>query len=207
MSNEQKIPTPPAWATEYPPLSSYIEWDTPDQPTNIPVKPRAPVMPPLDIEPLPKYPAHVYVDGACHGNPGPGGWGVYITQGNEKLHGYGGAANTTNNGMELMAAIVALEHLKPGTSIVMYLDSQYVRKGITEWIKGWKSRGWKAASGQPVKNVDLWKRLDAAVSKHSKIEWKWVKGHSGNLGNEMADTLATSGANLRKDKDTVWMQK
>ncbi|RFA30857.1 ribonuclease HI [Alkalilimnicola ehrlichii] len=134
----------------------------------------------------------IFTDGACRGNPGPGGWGAVLRyRGKEKtLHG--GEAETTNNRMELMAAIVALESLKRSCKVVLTTDSQYVRKGITEWMANWKKRGWRTASRQPVKNVDLWQRLDAAAARHD-IEWHWVKGHSGHPDNERADALANRG--------------
>jgi len=136
---------------------------------------------------------NIYTDGACRGNPGPGGWGVLIEyQGTEKeLHG-GVADATTNNRMELLAAIMGLESLKRPCEINLYTDSQYVLKGITEWMPNWKKRNWKTASKQAVKNDDLWKRLDETIKPH-KIEWKWVRGHSGHPGNERADQLANKG--------------
>ena len=136
----------------------------------------------------------IYTDGACKGNPGPGGWGVLLlTSGTEKEL-YGGEAATTNNRMELMAVIEALTALKRPCIVTLYLDSEYVRKGITEWISGWKARGWRTAAKQPVKNVDLWQRLDALVSGGGhQIDWRWVKGHSGDPGNERADQLANRG--------------
>lgn len=139
----------------------------------------------------------IYTDGACKGNPGPGGWGAWLTSGDYEKELCGGEAETTNNRMELMAVIEALSALKKPCSVLLHLDSEYVRKGITEWIHGWKARGWKTAARQPVKNVDLWQRLDALVTQggHS-IEWKWVKGHSGDPGNEKADALANRGVPL-----------
>ena len=131
----------------------------------------------------------VWTDGACRGNPGPGGWGVLLRyKGNEKtLHG--GERETTNNRMELMAAIQALESLTRQCAVKLTTDSQYVQKGITEWMPNWKRRGWKTAAKKPVKNADLWRRLDEAVAGHN-VEWHWVKGHSGHPENEMADALA-----------------
>ena len=131
----------------------------------------------------------VWTDGACRGNPGPGGWGVLMRyKGNEKtLHG--GERETTNNRMELMAAIQALESLTRQCAVKLTTDSQYVQKGITEWMPNWKRRGWKTAAKKPVKNADLWRRLDEAVAGHN-VEWHWVKGHSGHPENEMADALA-----------------
>lgn len=134
----------------------------------------------------------IFTDGACRGNPGPGGWGaLLIYKGKEKtLHG--GEKDTTNNRMELMAAIVSLESLTRGCKVDLTTDSKYVLQGITEWIIGWKKRGWKNAQKQPVKNIDLWQRLDAAVAEH-EVDWHWVKGHSGHPGNERADALANQG--------------
>lgn len=137
----------------------------------------------------------IYTDGACKGNPGPGGWGVLLRSpdGSEKEL-FGGELETTNNRMEMTAVIEALAALKRPCAVVLHLDSQYVLKGITEWLVGWKAKGWKTASKQPVKNVDLWQRLDALVasSGHS-IDWRWVKGHAGDPGNERADALANKG--------------
>lgn len=136
----------------------------------------------------------IYTDGACKGNPGPGGWGAVLMSAGSEKELFGGEASTTNNRMELMAVIEALAALKRPCHVTLYLDSEYVRKGITEWIAGWKARGWRTAAGQEVKNVDLWKRLDAAVfGAGHRIEWRWVKGHSGNPGNERADLLANRG--------------
>lgn len=134
----------------------------------------------------------IFTDGACRGNPGPGGWGALLRfNGNEKtLHG--GEAETTNNRMELMAAIEGLKALKEPCSVVLTTDSQYVRKGITEWLANWKARGWKTASKKPVKNVDLWQALDTLNNQHD-VEWRWVKGHSGHRENEIADQLANQG--------------
>ena len=140
----------------------------------------------------------IFTDGACKGNPGPGGWGALLRyQGKEKtLHG--GEPHTTNNRMELLAAIEALESLKRPCTVVLTTDSQYLRKGITEWMTNWKARGWRTADKKPVKNEDLWRRLDAAVAGH-QIDWRWVKGHSGHPENERADQLANQGiAELRQ---------
>ncbi len=136
----------------------------------------------------------IYTDGACKGNPGPGGWGVFLKSGVHEKELWGGEAVTTNNRMELMAVIEALSALKRPCEVMLFLDSEYVRKGITEWIHGWKAKGWKTAAKQPVKNADLWQHLDALVSGGGhKIEWKWVKGHAGDPGNERADALANRG--------------
>lgn len=134
----------------------------------------------------------IYTDGACKGNPGAGGWGVYWRYGAHEKELFGGEALTTNNQMELMAAIVALETLKHPCQVRLHTDSKYVLQGITEWMVNWKSRGWKTAARQPVKNEQLWRRLDAAIQKH-RIEWVWVKGHAGDPGNERADALANRG--------------
>ena len=140
------------------------------------------------------HPVRIYTDGACKGNPGPGGWGVVLLTGTTEKELFGGEANTTNNRMELMAVIEALTALKRPCAAILYLDCEYVRKGITEWITGWKARGWRTASRQPVKNVDLWQRLDALVAGAGHtIDWRWVKGHSGDPGNERADRLANRG--------------
>jgi ribonuclease HI len=139
----------------------------------------------------------IYTDGACKGNPGPGGWGALLQGAGASKELFGGELNTTNNRMEIMAVIEALSALKRPCQVTLYLDSEYVRKGITEWISGWKSRGWMTASKTPVKNVDLWQRLDALVSGGGhQIEWRWVRGHAGNAGNEQADALANKGVAL-----------
>ncbi len=136
----------------------------------------------------------IHTDGACKGNPGPGGWGVVLQSGSSRKELFGGELGTTNNRMELTAVIEALAALKRPCTVDLYLDSEYVRKGITEWIGGWKARGWKTAAKQPVKNVDLWQRLDALVSGAGhEIRWHWVRGHAGNPGNERADALANLG--------------
>lgn len=136
----------------------------------------------------------IYTDGACKGNPGPGGWGVLLRSGATEKELFGGELGTTNNRMELLAVIEALAALKRPCAVTLYLDSEYVRKGITEWIHGWKARGWRTAAKQPVKNVELWQRLDALVSSGGhRIDWRWVKGHSGDPGNERADLLANKG--------------
>ena len=136
----------------------------------------------------------IYTDGACKGNPGPGGWGAWLKSGDTEKELFGGELGTTNNRMELQAVIEGLAALKRPCKVVLYLDSQYVRQGITEWIKGWKAKGWMTAAKQPVKNVELWKQLDKLVQEGGHvIEWRWVKGHSGDLGNERADMLANKG--------------
>ena len=134
----------------------------------------------------------IYTDGACSGNPGPGGWGAILRWNGTEKELRGGEPDTTNNRMELMAAIQALEALSRGVSADLYTDSTYVQKGITEWIHGWKKRGWKTAAKKPVKNDDLWRRLDEAVARHD-VKWHWVKGHAGHPGNERADELAGMG--------------
>jgi ribonuclease HI len=135
-------------------------------------------------------PVEIFTDGACRGNPGPGGWGVLLRyKGHEKTL-RGSELNTTNNRMELMAAILGLESLNRSCEVVLTTDSKYLRDGIKQWLARWKKNGWKTATRQPVKNEDLWRRLDKAVSKHDNIHWKWVKGHSGHPENERADQLA-----------------
>ncbi len=131
----------------------------------------------------------VFTDGACSGNPGPGGWGALLRYGAIEKELSGGEAATTNNRMELMAAIAAIEAMKTTTHVRLHTDSQYVKNGITTWIHGWKKNGWKTADKKPVKNVDLWQRLDAALKSH-KVEWIWVRGHNGHAENERADALA-----------------
>jgi ribonuclease HI len=134
----------------------------------------------------------IYTDGACRGNPGPGGWGAILIAGKHRKELHGGEANTTNNRMELTAVITALRALKRPCHIILHTDSQYVKKGITEWIHDWKRRGWKTAAKQPVKNADLWASLDEAQATH-QIDWRWVKGHAGHPENERADELANMG--------------
>ena len=137
---------------------------------------------------------NIYTDGACKGNPGPGGWGVWLQTGNHEKSLYGGEALTTNNRMELRAVIEGLLVLKRPCKITLYLDSQYVRQGITSWIHNWKTKGWKTAANKPVKNADLWQQLDVLVQTGPhRIQWEWVKGHSGIAGNEKADALANLG--------------
>ena len=136
----------------------------------------------------------IYTDGACKGNPGPGGWGALLATGSTEKELFGGELATTNNRMEMTAVIEALAALKRPCIITLYLDSQYVLKGITEWIHGWKARGWRTAAKAPVKNVDLWQKLDALlVSSGHTIDWRWVRGHNGDPGNERADALANKG--------------
>ena len=134
----------------------------------------------------------IYTDGACSGNPGPGGWGAILIYGDKRKELKGGEPSTTNNRMELMAAIRALEALTRPCRVELHTDSQYVQKGIHEWIHSWKRRGWKTADGKPVKNDDLWRRLDAARLRH-EVQWRWVKGHAGHELNERADELAREG--------------
>jgi ribonuclease HI len=134
----------------------------------------------------------IYTDGACSGNPGPGGWGAILISGKHRKEISGGEAATTNNRMELMAAISALEALKGPSRVDIHTDSEYVKKGIGEWIHGWKARGWKTADKKPVKNVELWQRLDAARTRH-EVHWHWVRGHAGHAENERADELAREG--------------
>lgn len=143
----------------------------------------------------------IYTDGACRGNPGPGGWGVVLQYNNTRKELYGGEKATTNNRMELMAAIQALEALKRSCKVLLNTDSHYLLKGITEWLPNWKRRGWKTSAKKPVKNEDLWRRLDAAIARHD-IKWNWVKGHSGEPGNEQADCLANQGVDeMLQDQD------
>ena len=140
----------------------------------------------------------IHTDGACKGNPGPGGWGAVLQAGGgHEKELWGGEANTTNNRMELTAAIMALEALKRPCKVELHTDSKYVMQGITEWMRGWKARGWITADKKPVKNADLWQRLDAARARHD-VKWRWVKGHAGHELNERADQLANRGvAELR----------
>ncbi|WP_445971505.1 ribonuclease HI [Candidatus Thiothrix phosphatis] len=139
----------------------------------------------------------IFTDGACRGNPGPGGWGVLLRYDGHERELYGYQPDTTNNQMELMAAIQALEVLSRPCTVVLTTDSQYVRQGITEWMAGWKRKGWKTAAGKPVKNQELWQRLDVAAARH-QIEWRWVKGHSGHDENERVDQLANKAIDERK---------
>ena len=134
----------------------------------------------------------IYTDGACSGNPGPGGWGAILRSGAHEKEIWGGEPATTNNRMELLAVIRALNTLKRSVNVRVHTDSQYVQKGITEWIHGWKARGWKTAAKAPVKNADLWRALDEARERH-QVKWLWVRGHSGHAENERADELARRG--------------
>jgi ribonuclease HI len=134
----------------------------------------------------------IYTDGACRGNPGPGGWGALLRSSGRERTLYGGEAHTTNNRMELTAAIRALDALKRPCEVDLYTDSEYLRKGITEWLAGWKRRGWRTAARKPVQNQDLWQMLDAQAARHD-IRWHWVRGHSGHVDNERADRLANRG--------------
>jgi ribonuclease HI len=134
----------------------------------------------------------LFTDGACRGNPGPGGWGVLLRYQEKESELWGGEPDTTNNRMELQAAIEGLRALSEPCRVALTTDSQYVRKGITEWISAWKQRGWRTAAKKPVKNVELWQLLDAEASRH-QVEWHWVKGHSGHRENDIADTLANRG--------------
>lgn len=135
----------------------------------------------------------IFTDGACRGNPGPGGWGAVLRYGKHEKELFGGEPETTNNRMEMTAAIQALEALSKPCRVKITTDSVYVKNGITEWMANWKKRGWKTAAKKPVKNVDLWKRLDVAVQRHDDVSWHWVKGHSGHPENERADVLANRG--------------
>ncbi len=134
----------------------------------------------------------IFTDGACKGNPGPGGWGAILRYGDAEKQLFGGEKDTTNNRMELRAAIEALSILNRQCDVVLTTDSQYVRKGVTQWLKNWKRNGWKTAAKAPVKNADLWQQLDQLITGHS-IDWRWVKGHSGHPENELADQLANRG--------------
>lgn len=145
----------------------------------------------------------IFTDGACSGNPGPGGWGAILRAGGAEKEMWGGEPATTNNRMEMLAVIRALEALKRPVSARVYTDSQYVQKGMTEWIHGWKRRGWKTAGKEAVKNEDLWRQLDAAASLHA-IEWVWVRGHNGHVENERCDALARQGVDaVRKSGQVV----
>lgn len=139
----------------------------------------------------------IWSDGACKGNPGVGGWGALLRQGRHEKTLYGGELNTTNNRMELMAVIEALRALKRRCDVIVHTDSQYVQKGMNEWLVNWKRRGWRTADKKPVKNADLWQQLDEQVAQHS-VTWRWVRGHSGDPGNERADELANMGVEVAR---------
>lgn len=141
----------------------------------------------------------IYTDGACSGNPGPGGWGAVLRYNGVERELSGGESPTTNNRMELMAAIQALESLKRPVTVRLHTDSMYLRDGITKWLRGWKAKGWKTADRKPVKNVDLWQRLEAATLPH-RIEWHWVRGHAGHPENERADALARDGLKRMRER-------
>jgi ribonuclease HI len=148
---------------------------------------------------VPDEPVEIFTDGACRGNPGPGGWGALLRKGTRSKSLFGGEARTTNNRMELTAAIRALEALKRPSKVRLTTDSTYVMKGICEWLPGWKRRGWQTADRKPVKNADLWRLLEALAARH-EIDWRWVKGHSGHAENELVDELANRGIDeLRQD--------
>jgi ribonuclease HI len=148
-------------------------------------------------------PVVIYTDGACKGNPGPGGWGVLMRSGTAEKELYGGERQTTNNRMELMAVIQALQALKRPCAVQLHVDSLYVLKGMTEWLPGWKAKGWRTASKQPVKNVELWQALDGLVNGAGhRIDWKWVRGHNGDPGNERADELANLGVEVAMGRRT-----
>lgn len=142
-------------------------------------------------------PVVIYTDGACKGNPGPGGWGAWMRWGAHEKELFGGEPATTNNRMELTAVIEALSSLKRPTTVAIYTDSEYVKNGITSWIRNWKARGWRTADNKPVKNIELWQRLDALVAQH-KVAWHWVRGHAGDPGNERADELANRGVAMAR---------
>jgi ribonuclease HI len=143
----------------------------------------------------PAHAVEIYTDGACKGNPGPGGWGAWLKSGTHEKELFGGEVATTNNRMELTAVIQALSALKQHCNVVLHTDSQYVRNGITEWLPNWIRRGWKTADNKPVKNDDLWRRLAEQAARH-RVDWRWVKGHSGHAGNDRADELANRGVEL-----------
>jgi ribonuclease HI len=152
--------------------------------------------------PTPKPHVIIYTDGACSGNPGPGGWGAVLISGKHRKELCGGEAHTTNNRMELMAAISALGALKKPSRVDLHTDSEYVRNGIKTWIHGWKQRGWKTADKKPVKNAELWQQLDAARTRH-EVEWHWVRGHAGDIENERADELAREGIGKARRRNLV----
>lgn len=142
----------------------------------------------------------IYTDGACSGNPGPGGWGAFLASGKYEKEIFGGEKDTTNNRMELTAAIKALQIIKQKSHVDIYTDSTYVRDGITKWIFNWKKNGWKTSDKKPVKNADLWQELDSTIAKHD-VYWHWVKGHAGDFGNEKADSLALKGVEQYKKEE------
>jgi ribonuclease HI len=144
----------------------------------------------------------IYTDGACSGNPGPGGWGALLKSSGREREIWGGEPQTTNNRMEILAVIRALEQLRGATVVRVHTDSQYVQKGISEWIHGWKARGWITAAKTPVKNVDLWRALDEAACRH-RVEWHWVRGHAGDRDNERADALARRGVRASREAGCV----
>jgi ribonuclease HI len=139
----------------------------------------------------------IYTDGACKGNPGPGGWGAFLRWGEHEKELFGGEASTTNNRMELTAVIQALASLKRDCAVAVYTDSEYVKNGITTWIHNWKKRGWRTADNKPVKNQELWQQLEAQVAQH-RVQWHWVRGHNGDPGNERADALANRGVEMAR---------
>ncbi len=141
----------------------------------------------------------IYTDGACSGNPGPGGWGALLIYGGHEKTLSGGAGDTTNNRMEMQAAIEALNALKKSCHVILHTDSTYVKQGITEWMPKWKRNDWRTSKRKPVKNIDLWQHLDTAVNRH-EVEWRWVRGHSGNHGNERADELAREAIPVKQEK-------
>ncbi|MBK9616288.1 MAG: ribonuclease HI [Uliginosibacterium sp.] len=151
----------------------------------------------LNEQSVPSTLVDIFSDGACSGNPGPGGWGAILRAGGKEKEIWGGEPATTNNRMELMAVIRALALLTRPVSVRVHTDSQYVQKGISEWIHGWKKRGWKTADKQPVKNEDLWRALDAEAARH-QVQWLWVKGHAGHVENERADALARLGVDAAR---------
>lgn len=144
-------------------------------------------------------PVEVWTDGACKGNPGPGGWGVLLRHGKNEKTLFGGEPATTNNRMELQAVIEALKALKRRCRVIVHTDSQYVQKGMNEWMAGWKQRGWRTADKKPVKNADLWQELDTLVQEH-ELTWRWVRGHAGDPGNERADQLANQGVETARGR-------
>ncbi len=151
----------------------------------------------MTAAPRPEEVVDIYTDGACSGNPGPGGWGAILRASGKEKEIFGGEPATTNNRMEMTAVIEALRAMKRPVKARVHTDSQYVMKGITEWIQGWKRRGWKTAGKEPVKNEDLWRTLDALASQH-RLEWNWVRGHAGHPENERADALARQGVELAR---------